>query len=133
MSLRRRSACAMAACAIVLAWFPCGATALSATARAEIDALLAKLEHSGCRFNRNGSWYGAPEARAHLQKKLDYAIEHDLLHSPEQFIAEAASRSSMSGEEYLVHCPGGQPQPSARWLHARLEEIRQQGAKKQAP
>ncbi len=133
MNLARRCALALAACALMLAWSACGAAGLSTTARAEIDALLVKLERSGCRFNRNGSWYDAAQAREHLQRKLDYAIEHDMLGSPEQFIAEAASRSSMSGEEYLVHCPGGQPQASATWLHARLDEIRRQAAKKPAP
>ena len=131
--MHRRSALARMVGALALGWSSCRAAGLSTTARAEIDALLLELEHSGCRFNRNGSWYTAEEARAHLQKKLDYAIERDLLHSTEQFIAEAASRSSMSGEEYLVHCPGGQPQTSAKWLQARLEEIRRQAAKRQAP
>ena len=45
---------------------------LSPAARGEIEALLARLEVSGCQFNRNGSWYSAAQAKAHLQRKLEY-------------------------------------------------------------
>ena len=31
--------------------------------RAEIDQLLGRLESSACRFNRNGSWHPAAEAK----------------------------------------------------------------------
>jgi Family of unknown function (DUF5329) len=46
------------------------AAALSPAARAEIDALLSRLEASSCTFNRNGTWYPAAEARAQLPRKL---------------------------------------------------------------
>lgn len=34
----------------------------------EVTYLLNYLEQSNCRFERNGSWYDAHEARAHLEK-----------------------------------------------------------------
>lgn len=40
-------------------------------AKREIGHLLDYLGHSGCQFNRNGTWYGPAEARSHLQNKLD--------------------------------------------------------------
>jgi hypothetical protein len=39
------------------------ASPTSEPVRAEIDALLAKLQASGCEFNRNGSWSNGSEAR----------------------------------------------------------------------
>ncbi|MGV8769526.1 DUF5329 family protein, partial [Pseudomonas aeruginosa] len=44
----------------------------SPQASQEIGRLLSFVEDSGCTFIRNGSEYPAAEARAHLQKKLDY-------------------------------------------------------------
>jgi len=49
----------------------------TAPARAEIDALLAALGASGCRFQRNGEWHDANEARVHLQRKLDHLLRRD--------------------------------------------------------
>ncbi len=48
------------------------AAPLPPAARADVDALLTRLQSSGCEFNRNGSWYSGAEAKAHLLKKLDY-------------------------------------------------------------
>ena len=49
-------------------------------------------------FIRNGSEYPAAEARAHLQKKLDYLERKDLVASSEDFIERAATQSSLSGK-----------------------------------
>ena len=38
----------------------------------EIDQLLGALGSSNCRFYRNGKWYGAADAQAHLTKKYEY-------------------------------------------------------------
>lgn len=62
------------------------AAPLPATARAEVDALLTRLQSSGCQFNRNGSWHAGAEARAHLLKKLDYLERKNLVQTAEQFI-----------------------------------------------
>ena len=44
------------------------ATAAS-VAEVEIRQLLGYVERSGCVVSRNGSWYSASDARAHLEKK----------------------------------------------------------------
>lgn len=93
-------------------------------ARAEVNALLNRLQSSGCEFNRNGSWYGGAEARGHLLKKLDYLEGKDLVKTAEQFIERGASGSSMSGKPYLVRCAGEAPVESARWLTAELKQVR---------
>lgn len=101
-----------------------GAAPLPAPARAEVDALLTRLQSSGCEFNRNGSWYAGADAKAHLLKKLDYLEGKDLVKTAEQFIARGASGSSMSGKPYLVRCAGKAPVESAQWLTAELQALR---------
>jgi hypothetical protein len=95
-----------------------------APVRTEIDALLARLESSGCEFYRNGTWYDAEKAKAHLLMKLRYLEAGQTLESTEQFIELAATASSLSGQPYEVRCAGGPPMPSAQWLGAELVELR---------
>jgi len=100
------------------------AAPLPPAARAEVDALLARLQSSGCEFNRNGSWHAGAEAKAHLLKKLDVLERKDLVQTTEQFIERGASSSSMSGKAYLVRCAGKAPVESAQWLKAELQRLR---------
>ena len=95
------------------------------SARTEIERLLTRLETSGCQFFRNDSWYDAPRARAHLEKKYQWLLKKDLVSSAEQFIERAATRSSRSNEAYLVRCAGDEALPSAAWLKRELVRIRQ--------
>ncbi|PTT86975.1 hypothetical protein DBR42_12650 [Pelomonas sp. HMWF004] len=105
---------------------PVDATAapLPPAARAEVDALLARLQASGCEFNRNGSWYAGAEAKAHLLKKLDALESKNMVATAEQFIERGATSSSMSGKPYLVRCGGQAPVESAQWLKATLQQVR---------
>lgn len=100
------------------------AAPLPQVARAEVDALLTRLQTSGCEFNRNGTWYPGVEARAHLQKKLDYLEGKGMVQTAEQFIDRGASSSSMSGKPYLVRCTGKAPVESAQWLKSELQQVR---------
>lgn len=90
----------------------------------EIAGLMQALSASRCEFNRNGSWYDATQARAHLQRKYDYLLKKNLVDTAEQFIDRAASRSSFSGKAYRVRCPGRPEQDSATWFHAQLRRLR---------
>lgn len=110
---------------------PSRAAELSATSRAEIDALLDRLGQSGCEFNRNGSWYEAPKAKAHLPRKLDYLLDKKLVASSEQFIELAGSKSSKSGKTYSVRCRGEEPVPSATWLTTELQKLRAKNVEEQ--
>jgi hypothetical protein len=96
----------------------------SAPVRAEIDALLSRLETSGCQFNRNGSWYSALEAKNHLLRKLEYIEGRGTIQSTEQFIEVAASKSSASGKAYQVKCGDQAPVESRQWLTRQLASIR---------
>jgi len=97
--------------------------ALDEQGQQEVNALLAFVESSGCAFIRNGSEHQPKDARAHLQKKLDYLKDKGLVDSAEDFIARAATESSFSGEPYKVNC-GGREQLSADWLKNELKRLR---------
>jgi len=110
-----------------------GAASLSPAARAEIDALLSRLEASSCTFNRNGTWYPATEAKSHLLRKLKYLEDRGAVQSTEQFIERAASSSSTTGQPYLVKCGSGAPVQSGTWLLSQLQGMRASGRARSAP
>jgi hypothetical protein len=96
----------------------------TAPVRSEIHALLSKLEISGCRFNRNGSWFSGSEAKDHLLRKLEYIEGRSTVQSTEQFIELAASKSSSSGKPYQVQCGAEVAVDSRRWLAGQLALLR---------
>jgi len=96
-----------------------------ARTQAEIDHLFDYIAHSSCQFNRNGSWHDMVAAKAHVNTKYEYLKERGKIDSTESFIENAASRSSFSGQDYLVQCPGAQPVASGSWLKAELARYRQ--------
>lgn len=106
---------------------PAPAAPPAGAVRAEIDALLGALASSGCRFQRNGSWHTAAEARDHLRQKLSVIEARGALASAEQFISTAASGSSLSGKPYIVRCGDAAEVTSAEWLNSRLRALRAGG------
>lgn len=92
--------------------------------RAEITHLMATVEKSQCKFNRNGSWYDARAAREHLQKKFDYLDKKDMVTTTESFIERGASTSSMSGKPYEMQCGSAKAVTSAAWLTEELNRYR---------
>ncbi|KFN50147.1 hypothetical protein P873_08215 [Arenimonas composti TR7-09 = DSM 18010] len=89
----------------------------------EIESLLSGLRSSDCRFERNGRWYDGERAAAHLQRKLDYAGDRDIPRT-EDFIDEAASRSSFTGRAYRVQCGEDAPVAAGVWFRERLAALR---------
>ena len=98
------------------------ATAASVT-DVEIVHLLGYLERSGCAVYRNGRWYSASDARAHLEKKYRYLLDRGLVDTTEDFIDRVATASSMSGEPYRVKCDEHEPISSADWLTKELQRL----------
>jgi hypothetical protein len=98
--------------------------AFAAQPHTEVEQLLSRLAASGCKFQRNGSWHNAADARAHLAKKYQYLQEKRPQSTAEDFIALAASRSSASGKPYLVKCADQREVPSADWLTGQLKQLR---------
>ncbi len=103
---------------------PAHAATPSPVARDEIDTLLMRLKTSGCQFKRNGTWHSADEAQVHLQQKLDYLLKRGAVATAEQFIERAATKSSVTGQAYLVKCGNKPPVPSAEWLAFQLQFMR---------
>lgn len=92
--------------------------------KTEIAHLFATLKTSNCQFNRNGSWYGAKEAAAHLQTKYTYLQDKGLVPTAERFIERAATGSSLSGKPYQIKCAETAAQPSGPWFQTVLEKYR---------
>jgi hypothetical protein len=90
----------------------------------EIDYLLKQVGSSACAFYRNGSWYDAAHAMAHLRVKFDYLVARNMIATAEDFIDKAASKSSLSGRPYKVKCAGGAEMESSQWLRGVLERYR---------
>jgi len=95
-----------------------------AIARIEINYLLGYVEGSGCEFYRNGSWYNAKRAQAHLRDKYEYLAGRNLINIAEDFIWKAAAESSLSGRPYEVRCSGGEAVVSSQWLSKELAHYR---------
>jgi hypothetical protein len=104
-------------------WRPAQA-APPAIAVDEINYLLGFIGSSGCKFYRNGSWYDSHRAQSHLRDKYNYLAARDRLKTADDFIEQAATRSSMSGEEYQIQCEAGPAVPSNRWLRTALSGYR---------
>ena len=90
----------------------------------EIEYLLQHIETSGCEFYRNGSWYDAGRAKAHLRTKYDYLAARKMITTTEDFIDKAASRSSLSGQPYKVKCNNDPVIESGQWMRNALDSYR---------
>ncbi|MSQ21391.1 MAG: hypothetical protein EXR39_18075 [Betaproteobacteria bacterium] len=95
------------------------ATPAQAQAARDIDYLLTRIEQSSCQFVRNSKVHPPSEAALHLRNKRA-AASREL--TPEQFIETIASKSSMSGEPYLIRCKGQADEQSGVWLRRALKE-----------
>ncbi len=111
---------AIALAMLALAHAPYARAAPPAIAVDEIGYLLEFIDHSSCKFFRNGSWYDAHRAQSHLRDKFEYLAARDRIKSAEDFIEQAATSSSMSGLEYQIQCGDGPVVPSNRWLRTAL-------------
>lgn len=97
----------------------------STAARAEIEHLLAYVEKSRCKFDRNDTWHDSHEARAHLAKKERYLEDRGQIATAEDFISKAATKSGMTGKPYTVRCGSEPAVGSVEWLTAELHRFRQ--------
>ena len=99
-------------------------TPLASRTQTEIDHLFGYIAASDCKFSRNGSWHDMAEAREHVNVKYDWLRGRGMIDSTESFIDKAASRSSLSGQDYLVQCPGAAAVSTGSWLKAELARYR---------
>jgi hypothetical protein len=97
----------------------------------KIQFLLNSIEKSKVVFIRNGEEHTGPEARKHLEKKMNYARKAFWLFGPKtdltvmNFISKVASSSSMSKKKYQVRLRDGTLMTTGQWLRALLKKFNQ--------
>lgn len=113
---------------IVLVGLLAGAFALAAQAapseaeRARIERLIAYVgAGKDLKFVRNGSAYSPADAAKFLRGKFDKMGEH--VTTAQQFIDEIASRSSTTGQAYLIRFADGRSLPAAQFLGDELRRM----------
>lgn len=109
--------------AVLIALCLVGMVARADTAADEIDHLIEAIGASGCTFVRNGKSHSVNEAEAHLRMKYSRAKRH--AKRTEQFITRLASKSSLTGRPYYMHCDDNEPEKAGDWLNRRLEAFRE--------
>jgi hypothetical protein len=88
----------------------------------KIDRLIARIESlDGATFVRNGSDHTPAEAAAHLREKREHA--GDRLKTADEFIEQIASRSSLTGEEYVIRLADGRTVKAGEFLRDELKRI----------
>lgn len=107
----------LASTAIALIWIAAAHAAQPApAAKTEIEYLLSAVASSDCRFYRNGTWYDAKSAAAHLRGKYETLAARGLIGDTDDFIDRAATKSSLSGRDYAIKCEGIAEMSSRQWL-----------------
>jgi len=106
------------------------AVATPAEASAAIEYLLDYVANSDIVFVRNGKNHTPAEAVQHMRRKYEYYEKK--IHTAEDFIALAASKSTMSGKPYTVRIDANEI-PAADWLTGVLGAYRQGIAAGESP
>ena len=89
---------------------------------ARVEYLIASVEAlETAKFIRNGREYEARAASSHLRLKLRGA--GDRVKTAEDFIALCASKSSMSGEPYLIRFADGTTVKAEVFFSGKLKEL----------
>lgn len=89
---------------------------------AKIQALINSVEQlPGAVFIRNGTEYSADKAADHLRMKLRYAGKR--VTTADQFIANLATGSSMSGKPYHIRFADGHTVESAVYFREQLKRL----------
>ena len=110
--MRRRAICVSAV--VVAALLGSLAAGIETLEQDAINHLIRFVETSSCTFLRNGSEYDSRKAADHIKQKYNYFGRR--IHTADDFIAFAATKSELSGRPYLVRCGEGDEIPAAKWL-----------------
>jgi hypothetical protein len=90
--------------------------------RARIDQLIeAVARRKDIRFVRNGKEYSSTQAADFLRGKLHWRMEK--VATVQDFIEQVGTRSTASGEIYMVRLADGQTVPSAQFLAQELRRL----------
>lgn len=89
----------------------------------EIESLLSYVGNlSGAKFVRNGEAHAPADAVAHM--RLKWSKQKGRINTAEDFIAQCASKSTVSGKPYLIRYDDGREETAGKVLLRRLAEIR---------
>jgi hypothetical protein len=116
-----------AACGLLLTFMlmPTESHAQAITAQVEITHLLTSTGLSNCDFNRNGIWYSATQAQAHLEQKLALLSKGNEMQSAEELIVRVATKSAFTNLPYRMRCAGYETVSVSDWLAEELRRYRQ--------
>ncbi|MGY4830867.1 DUF5329 family protein [Sphaerotilaceae bacterium SBD11-9] len=90
--------------------------------QARIERLIQYVEsQQDIRFLRNGSAYSSKDAAKFLRGKFNKMGEH--VSTAQQFIEQIASKSSTTGQAYLIRYADGREVPAARFLGDELKRM----------
>ncbi len=109
---------------IALNLLPAARAAPPAAVAIEIEYLLGFIAQSDCQFFRNGTWYDAQRAQAHLRAKYDVLAANNQIKTAEDFIEKAASYSRFSGLPYQIRCGTGAAMSTNQWFSDALAHYR---------
>jgi Family of unknown function (DUF5329) len=104
---------------------PAGSIAQTNLAQVEVEHLLTFVAVSNCEFYRNGTWYDANQAQAHLREKLSIVTPTNHVLTAEEFIEKVATKSAFTGIAYQIRCAGDKPVAVSEWLLGELRHYRQ--------
>lgn len=90
----------------------------------EINFLLQQVEISPCLFIRNNKIYSGEKALEHINKKYNYFNKKGKIKTAEDFVEFSASKSLLTGHEYLVQCPDEPEVKCADWMLDKLLQYR---------
>ncbi len=102
---------------------PAGAAGQLSVGQVEIEHLLTYVGNSHCEFYRNGTWYPAAKANAHLREKLGLLNAGNQIQSGETFIEKVATKSAFTNLHYQVRCRGAAVNLDG-WLRQELQRYR---------
>jgi uncharacterized protein DUF5329 len=88
----------------------------------EIDHLISFVERTECLYERNGTNHDGEDAADHIKKKYNYFKKK--IDSTEKFIELSATKSTLSGKYYMIHCKDRASVKSQEWLLRELERYR---------
>lgn len=96
----------------------------------KIENLIVAVEQSQVVFIRNGKSYASAEAAQHLRSKLNQAANSWFAPKKSDwtavmFIDKIASKSSLSGKDYLIQIPSGHVVKARDWLYEKLRIMEQ--------
>jgi hypothetical protein len=107
---------------VLAAWGGAAWADPSAIERARIERVLDALAaRKDLRFVRNGKEYTGAQAADFLRGKLQWQLEK--VATAQDFIIRIGTRSTSSGNVYLVRLADGRELPSAQFLTQELQRI----------